>query len=163
MGSLSVLSNNQNSIKKLISVKDSSAVQVWICDSGAWRPVTLDNYFPVGDNDRAKYARPNSNKGLWQMYAEKAYAKIYKGYKNLHLGHSSSAMRDLTGFPTSYIDLQNPTEAYDKLSYSLKKENIITGSSLPKSEKIDPKMRLVAKHCYAILRTKSIRLKGKLK
>jgi len=41
------------------------------------------------------------------MLLEKAYAKMYGGWSNIHLGFSCDALRDLSGAPTEYIDLQN--------------------------------------------------------
>jgi hypothetical protein len=41
------------------------------------------------------------------MIMEKAYAQLYGNYEVINLGHSSDALRDLTGAPTEYIDLKN--------------------------------------------------------
>jgi hypothetical protein len=49
------------------------------------------------------------------MILEKAYAQIYGNYKVIVLGHSSDALRDLTGAPTSYIDLKNSIQLKDQI------------------------------------------------
>jgi hypothetical protein len=64
------------------------------------------------------------------MFLEKAYAKLYGGYKSLDLGHSSIALGDLTGAPTEYIDLDDLNEAWVRLERHLNKGYVVTGSSM---------------------------------
>jgi len=52
------------------------------------------------------YAKPIDG-DISVMLLEKAYAKMYGGWSNIHLGFSCDALRDLSGAPTEYIDLQN--------------------------------------------------------
>lgn len=40
------------------------------------------------------------------MLLEKAYAKVYGGYKNIEVGYSQDALSDLTGAVSDYIDIK---------------------------------------------------------
>ena len=41
------------------------------------------------------------------MILEKAYAQVYGNFDVIHMGHSTDALRDLTGAPAVYLDLKD--------------------------------------------------------
>jgi hypothetical protein len=130
------------------------AVEAWLCDSGKYKPVLLDRLFPVTNHSLTPlFARPSATiaDGTWQMFLEKAYAKLYGSYKSLDLGHSSIAFNDLTGAPTEYIDLDDLNDAWFKLQRNLNKGYVITGSSLTNPSEMDEKCNIAPKHCYGVL------------
>jgi len=63
------------------------------------------------------------------MLLEKAYAKMYGGWSNIHLGFSCDALRDLSGAPTEYIDIQNEEEVRHKVAIAFEQDFVLTVSS----------------------------------
>ena len=163
IAALSVMAEQPNLISRLLksNTPDSpKIVSAWLCDSGKFRSQVLDSMFPM-NGSIPKMIRPNNEKiGTWQMFLEKAYAKLYGNYANLDLGHSTQAFRELTGAPTEYIDQDNQNEAWVTITTSLKKGFAIsasTKSDLPQSSDV------IAKHCYSVLEAVEISYKGGLK
>lgn len=66
--------------------------------------VVIDNYFPAG---MAGFSFVQSEDGneLWPMVLEKAYAKLYGGYKNIEKGKVHYALAELTGGASEQVDL----------------------------------------------------------
>ena len=67
------------------------------------------------------------------MLLEKAYAKAYLGYKNIILGFAGDALKDLTGAPSEYIDLENEENSWKGLK-NARKENFALCASTKTSE-----------------------------
>ena len=81
---------------------------IWLCISGHWELIKLDDYFPTS-NKWPIFSKPKNNK-IWVSLLEKAYAKAFKGYKddqNFESSLSDHAFRDLTGAPTKRLYLNN--------------------------------------------------------
>ena len=155
LGTLSVMAISPGNIKRLLEDKGDSAV-VWLCDSGAWKLFSIKKVFPAAGGCPV-YASSLDN-CIWQMVIEKAFACMYRGYDRLELGHSSSAMRELTGCGTEYIELENPQEAWAKIRSFLGQGFIMTASSKVSgvaSNYITPK------HCYGVLDAREVTVQGK--
>jgi calpain-15 len=73
---------------------------VFLFESGKYIEVLVDNLF------LNIYCKPIGN-DISPMILEKAYAQVYGNYDVINVGHASDALRDITGAPTSYIDLKN--------------------------------------------------------
>lgn len=153
MGSLIALSENPYNIKKLFINTDynnKGLYGVWLCESGNWKLILLDHYIPCFNN-RPCYARSKNNE-LWVMLLEKAYAKAYLGYKNIVLGFSGDALKDLTGAPSEYIDLKE--DFAWNLMVSAREKNFVLCVSTKSNKDLDSE--LISKHNYAILYLKAI-------
>jgi hypothetical protein len=73
---------------------------VWICESGEWTEVLIDDYLVIyKDTNNPAFAKSIRN-GIWVQLLEKAFAKIYGGYGKIEVGYSCDSLRDLTGCPT---------------------------------------------------------------
>ena len=112
IASLSVLAERPYLISRLLkstNPENPKNVEAWLCSSGKFVPIILDNQFPVNSNStKALYAQPNEeNTGTWQMWIEKAFAKLYQGYSHLSMGHARVALAELTGASTFHIELDN--------------------------------------------------------
>lgn len=122
MGSIIVLCEKPNFLKSLFlnEYNKEGIYAIWLCESGAWKIITIDDFFPcLNANSGACYARSRNNE-LWVMLIEKAYAKAYKNYKNIILGFAGDALKDLTGAPSEYIDLgdqKKVSEIIQKLKF----------------------------------------------
>jgi hypothetical protein len=155
LGSMSVVANQPENIKRLLTDQGDSA-EVWLCDSGCWRQIKLKKTFPM-TGSRPTYASAKDN-CIWQMVLEKAFACMYKGYDRLELGHSSVALRELTGCATEYIELDSGEQAWVKIKTFLSNKYIITGSSKVSGLSDDI---ITPKHCYAVLDAKEATVGGK--
>ena len=88
--------------------------------------ILLDDYFPCLGDSKPMYARPTGNE-LWFLLFEKAFAKLYGGYKQLEYVDISEALEMLTGMPVAKGLLKNSVEDklwrklidYDKKNYIL--------------------------------------------
>lgn len=70
------------------------------------------------------------NGDIGVMLIEKAYAKQYgRSYKNIEVGFSLDAIKDLTGAPAEYIDLKSPDHAFQLIRDSLEAGFVLTVSS----------------------------------
>jgi len=158
MGSLIVLSENPQIIKNLFKndYNKYGLFGVWICESGAWRLLLIDQYIPcLNSNSGPCYARAKNNE-LWVMLLEKTYAKAYLGYKNIILGFSGDALKDLTGAPSEYIDLKEEKKSWDAM-VSARKNNFVLCASTKINEELDS--NLISKHNYAVLMLKEVNKK----
>lgn len=155
LGSMAVIASQPQNIKRLLEDKGDSA-EVWLCDSGCWRLVRLKKTFPVSGS-KPTFASSKDN-CIWQMVLEKAFACLYKGYDRLELGHSSAALRELTGCATEYIELDDPNTAWQNIKSHLATGNIITGSTKVSGLSDNG---ITPKHCYSILAAKEVSVGGK--
>lgn len=155
LGSMAVIASNPANIKRLLEDKGDSA-EVWLCDSGCWRLVRLKKTFPVSGS-KPTFASSKDN-CIWQMVLEKAFACLYNGYDRLELGHSSVALRELTGCATEYIELDDPNAAWQSIKSHLASGNIITGSSKVSGLSDNG---ITPKHCYSVLAAKEANVGGK--
>lgn len=65
---------------------------------GTWETIILDACFPVSPHGQFIYAKPHKVE-IWVMLIEKAWAKIYKSYDNIHAGFAEEGLVALTGAP----------------------------------------------------------------
>jgi calpain-15 len=72
---------------------------VRLFESGAYTTVKVKNRFPVNISKVPFYAKPIDG-DISVMLLEKAYAQMYGGWDNIHLGFNCDALRDLSGAPT---------------------------------------------------------------
>lgn len=159
MGSLIVLSENPQNIKKLFinDYNKHGIYGIWLCESGNWRLILIDHSIPCYENSGPCYARTKNNE-LWVMLLEKAYAKTYLGYQKIILGFAGDALKDLTGAPSEYIDLKEEKKAWESM-VSARKNNFVLCASTKSNQELDS--NLVSKHNYAVLALKEVK-KGEL-
>merc|ERR1711981_211509 len=151
----SLASQQPGLVKRIINPRYNrkgyaTIVEVWLCDSGRWKPFVLDTMFP-SDGDGALNARPGpTDCGTWQMFIEKAYAKMYRNYSVIAWGHCGAASREMTGAPSTIISLKNPEEGFQKLINALNNGWII--SNLSRKNKLNESTAWVTgNHCYGVL------------
>ncbi|KAL4466552.1 hypothetical protein ABPG72_010603 [Tetrahymena utriculariae] len=130
---------------------DKCVYGIWICESGEWRQIVIDDYLVCQQNTYSPSFALSIRNGIWVQLLEKAYAKVinqfslkssvklnifylqqkcYGGYGNIEVGYSFDSLRDLTGSPTEYVDIKNNYgEAFDLIKKSIQKQFILTISS----------------------------------
>ena len=67
--------------------------------AGRWRTVTVDDYIPCLPYGTPFFAEIQGSNSIWLSVIEKAFAKIFGGYKYLDGGSATEALRMLTGAP----------------------------------------------------------------
>ena len=72
--------------------------------NGELRVVVVDDYFPYcpHKSDWA-FSRSDSEKEIWVMLLEKAWAKIFGSYQRIEAGTTGEALPALCGAPSEYI------------------------------------------------------------
>lgn len=91
---------------------------------GVWKTQILDGCFPVTNHGQFTGAQPHNRK-IWVMLLEKAWAKSFKSFDNIHSGYNEEGMIAVSGAPTLSVSSRKEgflrtVEAY------LKKGAIIT-------------------------------------
>ncbi len=84
-----------------------------LCINGIMRNIVIDENIPViaGTNNIAFVHCLESE--MWTMLLEKAWAKANQNYSKTIAGHTSEALKALTGAPT--FTLQHPEYSSDQL------------------------------------------------
>jgi len=77
-----------------------------LCINGEWTAIWVDDYFPV--IDQRLVFTTGRNQAIWVMLLEKAWAKVFKSYKNTEAGYVSEALRILSGAPSEDLSMGNP-------------------------------------------------------
>lgn len=68
---------------------------------GIWRTIPLDACFPF--NRGVFYGAQPHHKSTWVMFLEKAWAKVYKSYENIHAGYNNEGLLAISGAPSISI------------------------------------------------------------
>jgi len=108
LSSIAALAEEPSLIQRLFLTEESNKVglyAIWLCDSGTWKPVILDEYIPCNERSGSYFPvfAQSTNDDLWISLLEKAYAKIYGSYANIEGGSCQHALRDLTGAPVEEL------------------------------------------------------------
>ena len=80
---------------------------VELCISGVWQSVYIDDSFPFNHSSKEFAFCQTKTNEIWVMLLEKAYAKVYGGYDNIHGGTIDEALHELTGAPTKFIFIKD--------------------------------------------------------
>lgn len=163
ISAISCLAHRDNILNRCVDylppdlIKTANDFQVRLFESGVYTTVPVANKFPVSASKQPLYAKPIDG-DISVMLMEKAYAKMYGGWSNIHLGHSCDALRDLSGAPTEYIDLQNEEQVREKVKLAFEQDFVLTISS--KLEGIVDKDFIRPQHSYSIHAYKLLKLKN---
>ena len=115
-------------LQKVRSPKGAYCVCLCIC--GVFQEFVIDDMFPV-ENERLVFSYTKEDE-LWVMLAEKAFAKAYGGFWNIGTGGTcTSALTDLTGAPSEYIDFSEKSDdsVFERLLEYDQKNYIMSCSS----------------------------------
>jgi calpain-15 len=72
---------------------------------GAWRTVLLDACFPINRFGGFCGAQPHHEE-IWVMLLEKAWAKVYGSYDNIHSGYNDEGLNAVSGAPSIIVSSQ---------------------------------------------------------
>lgn len=91
---------------------------------GMWKTFALDACFPVNEKGHFCGARPHQQ-DIWVMLLEKAWAKAFKSYDNIHSGFNEEGLSAVSGAPC--LKMQSKEEGFLKrIDDELKKGCIVT-------------------------------------
>ena len=170
LSALSVLSERKDYIKRLFYSKEisrSGIYSVWLCDSGEWKNMIIDDEIPcVQGKDSIHKPCFSSSKStdIWILLLEKAFAKLYRNYYNIDGGYQSEALSALTGAPTRYFSQKDNgipgiEQVWLFIVGNLQNRFIVTAASRSESQTVDNKNKgIVSNHAYAILDAKEVDL-----
>ena len=74
---------------------------MWLQKEGLWKSIIVDDQVPViQTSEGVALACSQTQSGqLWPTILEKAYAKLWGGWKSVRDGNAVHTVRDLTGSP----------------------------------------------------------------
>ncbi len=70
---------------------------VRICKNGLWQNVVIDDYLPMHQQGRLRYASCRDKQELWVPLIEKAFAKAHGSFEAIVGGFVHEALQDFTG------------------------------------------------------------------
>ncbi|KAI6192359.1 Calpain catalytic domain-containing protein [Aphelenchoides bicaudatus] len=137
---------------------------------GTWINILVDDRLPVNVfTKKLKFTRARNYNVFWIPLIEKAFAKLYGGYANIHGGHSAYAMQNLTGGISVFNLWKSRTpeklkKAYEKLLLEHKLGVLLCAKSGSKKIFEDSKgnvvtihqMGLMPNHAYAVTDVRKI-------
>ncbi|CAH1722864.1 unnamed protein product [Chironomus riparius] len=126
---------------------------------GKWVEVVVDDRLPVNIFGQLDCLRSNEPNEFWSALLEKAYAKVFGGYKALEAGVSCDAFEDFSGGVSEIFNLSNPP----KNMFAIMQKAIKRRSLMACSLKPDPKQTeaigsngLIQGHAYTVTDAKTI-------
>jgi hypothetical protein len=134
LSALSALAEWPDRVRRIIpqaAANKKGIYSIYLCKTGVFEEVILDNYFPAKYGKKLKFCHTR-NGDIWAMLVEKAYAKIFGAYWNTGLGGCAvNALKDLTGAPSEIYKLASPTEneIWKKIKEALDKKFVVIASS----------------------------------
>ena len=135
---------------------ESGCYLIWICDSGEWKGISVDEMLPGTPEKQVAFSRSVSNE-IWVSLLEKAYAKVYRGYQNIVTGCYEHALHDLTGAPYQRHRLeQDPMEVWTALGKYMEKGYLL--GAYMKNKKKEEKAAESAGYVYSVLDIRELTL-----
>jgi len=163
LSALSVLSENTDFIKRLFHAKEVNSVgcySLWLCDSGEWKSIIVDDYIPCLMTSYGQFVpcfSKSKGQDIWVLLLEKSFAKLFGSYHAIEGGLQSEAFGTLTGAPTKeFSPKENGVEVklqmWEFITNSLKNKFIVTAASKSPSQILNKQsMGIVSDHAYAVL------------
>ncbi|XP_068083720.1 calpain-9 [Anabrus simplex] len=131
---------------------------------GEWKDVLVDDRLPTF-RGRLVYMHSTNPTEFWAALLEKAYAKLYGSYENLHAGSTTRALQDLTGGIVQSFGLSNQDRylTFQVLNSAVPRSSLLIASINPeKDNKRQLRLRngLITQHAYSV--TGLARVRGPL-
>ncbi|KAF6205766.1 hypothetical protein GE061_019939 [Apolygus lucorum] len=128
---------------------------------GQWVTIVIDDRLPVNKStNELIFIQSFRKEEFWSSIIEKAYAKFYGCYENLHGGRPSSGLLDLTGGISEWYQVKAlPPNFHTRLlkyrnSNCILSCGIMGAANAVAEEKIDG--NLLSKHAYSITDVKTV-------
>ena len=134
LSAIGLLAERPTLIRRLFNsdtLQLDSVYVVWLFINGQWREVIIDDYVPIFQEDdktvSLAFSRTFEDQA-WLPLLEKAYAKVYGGYKMIEGGHFADALRDLAGGTIQSLtlsDFHDQDQLWTKLQESLNRDHLV--------------------------------------
>jgi len=169
LSALSVLAEKRLFVQRLFETKEvtpTGCYSVWICDSGEWKNIIIDDYIPciTKKNQLIPYFSRIKGNDIWVSLLEKVYAKLYGHYFTVHSGYIAEALPALTGAPVLSLKYkskchQNFTEQlWSFITQNLEKGSLICANCHDNPLINAKELGLITNHAYAIFDAKIVQV-----
>jgi len=164
LSTLCVLAKNHYLIERLFESKEvmsTGCYSIWLCDSGEWKNIILDDYIPCVLSKRTGKPKPYFSRirgnDIWVCLLEKAFAKLFGSYFGLQGGFQAEAYYALTGAPVKGLHKSSSVEKlWTFITENLAKNHVLT-CSCDEIPEVDTKAQgLAVYHSYALLDAKEV-------
>nr|XP_009684435.1 PREDICTED: calpain-13 isoform X1 [Struthio camelus australis] len=127
---------------------------------GDWVDVVIDDRLPLL-NGRYLSVHPRTSNEFWPSLLEKAYAKLWGSYQNLHGGYISNALVDFTGGVQVQFSLKDPPSDLQKILKAADRSQCLMGCSTSgQLRNIELRNGIVQGHAYTVTGATKIRYKN---
>ena len=111
---MSILEKDEKLVRRLFEVTEYNSEGIYrisLYVQGRWKTITIDDYIPCLPRDGPFFVEIADSPSIWLNLIEKAFAKVFGGYKYLEGGSTIEALRMLTGAPlTSFAFSDSATK-----------------------------------------------------
>ncbi len=130
ISSISCIAEKSNLIKRLFISENISKHGIYLiklCIKGKWKTIIIDDFFPCFPNGNPIVSHSPSNE-IWVLLLEKALAKIYGSYYDLHNIKIADFFILLTGCPSFLFLKDEFYDIYNKIyDYVINKNYLVMG------------------------------------
>ncbi|XP_069743954.1 calpain-8-like [Narcine bancroftii] len=119
---------------------------------GDWVDVVIDDYLPTNQWNQLIFVRSRDKNEFWCALLEKAYAKLYGSYGDLHMGRIAEAMVDFSGGIKMEMPLwTTPADLWTTLRKALDLGSFVgCSTSIVSDGELRTATGLVMTHAYTI-------------
>ncbi|KAL5477346.1 hypothetical protein EMCRGX_G024135 [Ephydatia muelleri] len=130
---------------------------------GEWVDIVVDDRLPCIPKfvNPLLFLQSKDPNEFWCALFEKAYAKLYGGYKNIEGGECGEAMEDFTGGVVQPFDLtQNNPGLFERIDRTLQLHTSLLTCSIQTGNKMAERNGLVTGHAYTIVGAETVKAKA---
>eukprot|EP00088_Acartia_fossae_P017789 TRINITY_DN20190_c0_g1_i4.p1 TRINITY_DN20190_c0_g1~~TRINITY_DN20190_c0_g1_i4.p1 ORF type:complete len:1092 (+),score=254.97 TRINITY_DN20190_c0_g1_i4:65-3340(+) len=169
LASLAILAENREQFKRVVPDLKTNPQDCFrdgifrfrFYSFNKWTEVVIDDRLPTR-NGKLIYLKSRNPNEFWSPLLEKAYAKLYGGYKNLEGGLSIEASVDFTGGIPEVINLtqlnEDPKYFFNYLKEADSRRAFLTCSlSNSRNQQEGQRKGLQSRHAYTITKVTEVR------
>ena len=167
LSSIASLAESSDRVKAMFLTKEVNEAGIYAMKfyiNGEPKIIVVDDYFPYCTHkDDWAFSRSSSEREIWVLLLEKAWAKVYGSYQRIEAGTTGEALPALTGAPSEFVFHKDVTdrEAFWKKMRDADLKNYIIATAVSSSHQgktaTDMKnVGLVDAHAYSLISTHDI-------
>lgn len=139
------------------TANDEGIIALNLYLKGRETQITIDDTVPLNSYGSPTIAQLEDSGAIWPLIIEKGLAKLYGNLENIVGGWTHEANYALTGYPSTYMTIDEFTDAEDMFNYfeeALKRGDILSlGTYGNGDDSVTNSYGLVMSHAYTVIDT----------